>query len=86
MKILAGILALALVGCRPASTTSDSPQGATPRPAQAVNPGKKRADSHSPRLVLPATGGAPVMAIPLGGKVYLPVKGGKPITGTAIGH
>lgn len=86
MKILTGILALAFVGCRPASTTPDSPQGTTPHPAQAVNTGKKRTDNHSPRLVLPATGGAPVMATPLGGNAYLPVKGGKPITGTAIGH
>lgn len=40
-------------------------------------------DSDSlPTLVLPATGGSPVLAIPLGGASYLPVTGGQPITGT----
>jgi hypothetical protein len=37
-----------------------------------------------PRLVLPATGGAPVMAIPLGGGVYLPVTGEPPVVATPL--
>jgi hypothetical protein len=38
-----------------------------------------------PRLVIPATGGAPVIGIPVGGNFYLPVTGGAPITGIPIG-
>jgi hypothetical protein len=38
-----------------------------------------------PRLVIPATGGAPVIGIPVGGDLYIPVTGGVPITGIPIG-
>jgi hypothetical protein len=37
-----------------------------------------------PRLVIPTTGGAPVMGIPLGGNIYLPVTGGEPVVGIPI--
>ena len=37
-----------------------------------------------PQHVLPVTGGPPVMAIPLGGNMYLPVTGGEPIAGTPL--
>jgi hypothetical protein len=37
--------------------------------------------SMAPRVVLPATGGAPVITIPLGGNIYLPVTGGEPVIG-----
>ncbi len=40
--------------------------------------------SMGPRVVLPATGGAPVIAIPLGGNIYLPVTGGEPVIGIPI--
>ena len=43
------------------------------------------ADNSSPRLVIPADGGAPVMAIPVGGNQYIPVTGGPPITGIPTG-
>lgn len=32
-------------------------------------------------MVIPSTGGPPVLATPLGAGVYLPVTGGAPITG-----
>jgi hypothetical protein len=38
-----------------------------------------------PRLVIPATGGVPVIGIPVGGDLYIPVTGGAPITGIPIG-
>ncbi len=38
-----------------------------------------------PRTVLPATGGAPVLGIPLGGDIFLPVTGGAPIVGIPTG-
>jgi hypothetical protein len=37
-----------------------------------------------PSLVLPATGGAPVMAIHLGGGIYLPLTGGAPVVGIPL--
>lgn len=33
------------------------------------------------QIVLPVTGGAPVVAIPIGGDLYLPATGGPPIVG-----
>jgi len=36
-----------------------------------------------PRLVIPAFGGAPIVAIPLGGGLFLPVTGGPPIIGVS---
>ena len=34
-----------------------------------------------PRIIMPVTGGAPVIGIPLGGDMYLPVTGGAPVMG-----
>jgi hypothetical protein len=34
-----------------------------------------------PRIIMPVTGGAPIIGIPLGGDMYLPVTGGAPIIG-----
>jgi len=39
----------------------------------------------SPRVVLPATGGMPVIGIPLGGDMYLPMTGGMPVMGIPTG-
>jgi hypothetical protein len=38
-----------------------------------------------PRLVIPSTGGPPVIGIPIGGDLYIPVTGGAPIPGMPIG-
>lgn len=38
-----------------------------------------------PRLVIPATGGPPVVGIPLGGNLYAPVTGGPPVVGLPVG-
>ena len=35
----------------------------------------------SPKVVIPATGGPPVVGIPVGGNIYVPASGGPPITG-----
>ena len=58
-----------------ASTSTATPD-TTFAPAQQPNLG--------PRLILPATGGTPVFAIPLGGDIYLPVTGGVPVIGMAL--
>jgi hypothetical protein len=34
-----------------------------------------------PQIVLPVTGGAPVIGIPLGGNIFQPVTGGPPVIG-----
>lgn len=34
-----------------------------------------------PQIILPATGGVPVIGIPLGGDIFLPVTGGPPVIG-----
>lgn len=34
-----------------------------------------------PQIIIPVTGGAPVMGIPLGGNIFEPVTGGAPIIG-----
>ncbi|GEM_PF-5576845 len=38
-----------------------------------------------PRVVIPVTGGAPVVGIPVGGGLYVPVTGGAPIPGILTG-
>lgn len=87
MKTLMGLLPLLLVvaGCTTtgavgasgnggASTVSfdDSPHAAPDTPNMA------------PRLVIPATGGPPVLSLPLGGDLFLPVTGGPPTPGVPI--
>lgn len=37
--------------------------------------------SLGPQIVLPVTGGAPVIGIPLGGNIFQPVTGGPPLIG-----
>ena len=37
-----------------------------------------------PRLIVPVTGGPPVMALPLGGMIYQPVTGDPPVTGIPV--
>jgi hypothetical protein len=34
-----------------------------------------------PQIIIPATGGAPVIGIPLGGNIFEPVTGGAPVIG-----
>jgi hypothetical protein len=37
-----------------------------------------------PRIIMPVTGGAPVIGIPLGGNIFLPVTGGAPVIGIPL--
>ena len=91
MKIIwASILVLSATGCitlsgipssqRSTGASLDSP-AATP---SAPTPPISQTQSIGPRLVIPATGGAPVMGIHLGGSLYLPVTGGPPVVGMPI--
>lgn len=67
----------ATTGNAPTNQSSDSSSfGATFDPATydpASDPFPSRTQDTSPKLILPAGGGPPVMAIPLGGNVYLPL-------------
>lgn len=75
---------LAMVGCGRIDTAPGNQQGVARR-SQAAAPSTNSAlPDMSPRLVIPVTGGAPVMAIPVGGNLYLPVTGGAPIPGTPV--
>lgn len=37
-----------------------------------------------PRMIIPATGGTPVLGIPLGGSLFLPAAGGAPVIGIPL--
>ena len=84
MKTLAVFLALVMVGCTAVNTTPGNEQGVASRPQTATPPTRSTAGNNSARLIVPATGGAPVMAIPIGGNLYLPVTGGAPIPGIPV--
>lgn len=43
------------------------------------------ADNTSPRLIIPVTGGPPVIGIPVGGSLFVPVTGGPPVMGISTG-
>ena len=70
-----GCVTQGLVAGDPASSGSSFVDTASdpfpPTPAQIPN--------MMPRLVIPATGGPPVIGIPVGGDLYIPVTGGAPI-------
>jgi hypothetical protein len=55
------------------SAGSASPAISNPFPPQDENTG--------PRLIIPATGGPPVIGIPVGGNLFVPVTGGPPVPG-----
>lgn len=82
---LASVVAIpAMVGCTRVEATPGQRRGAaggaqTPAPSPAAP-----TSDMSPRLVIPATGGAPVLGIPVGGGLYIPVTGGAPIPGIPV--
>jgi len=43
-----------------------------------------RQDNLSPRIIMPVTGGTPVIGIPLGGNIFQPVTGGPPVIGIPL--
>jgi hypothetical protein len=95
MKTL-GVLALVLftaTGCPTLGTTqsnASSPsffaspvqQSVSPFPShQTVTPFASQQPQLGPRMIMPATGGAPILSTPVGGNLYLPVTGGPPVVG-----
>lgn len=64
-------------GTSTASAIDDTPALAAPDPIASPFPVQNTA----PQIIIPATGGAPEIGIPLGGDLYLPVTGGPPVIG-----
>jgi hypothetical protein len=57
------------------------PGGAGFSPGASFDDSSSQSTNTGPQMVIPATGGAPVMATPVGGDMYVPVTGGPPIVG-----
>jgi hypothetical protein len=85
---------LAITGCvtqgslHESSNPSANGNGSLGTPA-AVSPTAPNVSSpllpgNGPLLVLPVTGGIPVLGLPLGGNLYLPVTGGPPVVGISL--
>ena len=75
----------ASVGGDPGNQQSDSSFSAPASPdATPVASPPAPQENMGPRLVQPATGGTPGMAIPLGGDLYLPLTGGPPVIGIPL--
>lgn len=79
---LAALLVVATTGC------ATVPQGGagsyTPPPVAASPAPAPQLQNMGPREVIPATGGIPVLGIPVGGGLYVPVTGGQPIVGIPV--
>jgi hypothetical protein len=82
-RLLVLSILLAMAGCARMDTVPGQPQALADEP-QAATPPTSAGQDMSPRLVIPATGGPPVLAIPLGGNLYLPVTGEAPTPGIPI--
>ena len=74
-------LLVVMTGCAPLATRPGARSGGAGPSASAPDPA---APDNSPRMIIPATGGAPVLGIPVGGGLYIPVTGGAPVPGTPI--
>ena len=75
-------------GCATQSMIARSPETTASSFQEAVSdpfpPIPSQNQNMMPRLVIPSTGGPPVMGIPVGGDLYIPVTGGAPIPGMPI--
>ena len=91
MKALILMILVSIAGCAALGSTpgtpvaSGSPAAATgidfaPAPSAPPFPDQ----NIGPRIIMPVTGGAPVIGIPLGGDMYLPVTGGTPVVGMPL--
>jgi hypothetical protein len=59
------------------------PPGTSTDPAAATDAAfpPPRQPNSGPQLVIPATGGAPIIGIPVGGDLFIPATGGPPVIG-----
>ncbi len=83
------VICIALGGCatyRPTSSGYSSPPAhanSAQFPAGASTPSPNPAGS-APQFVVPVSGGV-IVAMPLGGNLFLPLEGGPPVVGIATG-
>ena len=80
------ILVLATAGCATLGTMTETQRSSavnaaeTPVDSDPVFP-SSQVQSTGPTVIIPVTGGLPVLGIPLGGNIFQPVTGGLPIIG-----
>ena len=86
LTILVSIAGCATLGTAPgtpvnsSSTVAGASADFSPAPSASPLPDQ----NIGPRIIMPVTGGAPVLGIPLGGDMYLPVTGGTPVVGMPL--
>ena len=80
----AGCATLGTVPGTPGSSASTVNAAAIDSPPATIASPPFQDQNTGPRLIIPLTGGAPVIGIPLGGNIYLPVTGGGPVIGIPI--
>jgi hypothetical protein len=82
------LVGFAVTGCTTLGPTEGSPgspgsivgDAASSSPAPTTVFPLQQEDT-GPRLIIPVTGGPPVIGIPVGGGLFLPVTGGPPVIG-----
>jgi hypothetical protein len=80
----------AITGCATQGLVARSPGNADPSFQESASDpfpstaAPSQSQDMMPRLVIPLTGGAPVIGIPVGGNLYIPVTGGPPIPGMPV--
>lgn len=83
---LVSIAGCAALGSAPATHVNSASSPATasadvpPAPSAPTLPEQNM----GPRLIIPVTGGAPILGIPFGGNMYLPITGGAPVMGMPL--
>ncbi len=96
-RLLLMLCVLAAPGCATLGSVQGT-AGSTSAPSSAVSstdmastppflstPAGPATDDMSPRLIIPVTGGPPVIGIPVGGSLFVPVTGGAPVMGIPTG-
>jgi len=84
------VLALSTAGCatlgafpETQATSGSTVEAVATAPDLPAFPPSSQEQDIGPQIILPATGGAPIIGVSLGGNIYLPVTGGAPVIGIA---
>jgi hypothetical protein len=75
----------ATLGAVPGTPVNGESAAAEPTTSDSTIAAPFQDQDTGPRIIIPATGGAPVLGIPLGGDMFLPVTGGAPVIGISTG-
>ena len=79
------LLIVPVAGCVAKGPTKNGQQNSGPAFDTSTSSASAPAPNTGPQLVVPVTGGAPVIGIPVGGNLYVPVTGGPPVVGLPTG-